>query len=336
MRLFALLLPLAFVLTLEAAPDATVAADGSGTYATVQAAINAAPDGRNAPWIILIRPGRYQEHVVVPATKPFLTLRGENAATTVITEGRNFNSPGIGGAKITTPDSATALIQANNFTAENLTFENTTTREEKVQALALYMTGDRGVFRRCRFLGWQDTLRADSPRRPGGSTEPDTPRPEGNARQYFVDCYIEGHVDFIYAASTAVFDRCHIHGKADGYITAASTPEAAPFGYVFLDCKVTTGSLVQKGVFLGRPWRKHAATAFIRTELAGNIRAEGWDNWRNPANEQTARYAEYGSTGPGAQMEKRVKWAKQLTDNEAKAYTAEKVLAGRDGWNPQR
>jgi pectinesterase len=328
-----------FCLTLTlraAADDAFVAADGSGTHATVQAAVDAAPAGRTAPWVIVIKPGRYQEHIVVPATKPFLTFRGEDAATTIITDDKNFNSPGRNGARITTPDSATALIQANDFTAENITFENSTTREQRIQALAIYMTGDRGVFRRCRFLGWQDTVRADSPRRPGSGTEPDTPRPGGNARQYFVECYIEGHVDFIYAASTAVFDRCHIHCKADGYIAAASTPEAAPFGYVFLDCRVTTGPLVEKGVFLARPWRRHSATAFIRTELAGNIRPEGWDNWRNPANERTARFAEYGSTGPGAKPDARVSWAKQLTDEEAKAYTIEKILAGADGWNPAR
>jgi pectinesterase len=316
------------------AADAVVASDGSGTHLTVQAAVDAAPAGRTHPWVILIKPGRYKEHVVVSPEKTHLTLRGEDAVATVITDDKNFNSPGRAGAKITTPDSATVLIQANNFTAENITFENSTTREQRIQALAIYMTGDRGVFRRCRFLGWQDTVRADSPRRPGGSTEPDAARPEGNARQYFVECYIEGHVDFIYAASTAVFDRCHIHCKADGYITAASTPQAARFGYVFLDCKVTTGPLVDKGVYLGRPWRKYSATAFIRTDLAGNIRPAGWDNWRNPANEQTARYAEYGSTGPGAKPHERVKWAKQLTEEEAKAYAAEKVLAGADGWNP--
>lgn len=318
-----------------AAPDAIVASDGSGTHRTVQAAVNAAPTGRTAPWLIAIKPGRYKEHVVVPAEKPFLVFRGEDAATTIITNDRNFNTPNPDGSKITTPDSATVLMQATDFTAENITFENTTTLEQHVQALALYTTGDRGVFRRCRFLGWQDTLRADSPR-PPGPVEPDIPRPEGNARQYFVDCYIEGHVDFIYAASTAVFDRCHIHCLADGYIAAASTPEAAPFGYVFLDCKITTGPLVSKGVFLGRPWRKHAATAFLRTEIAGNVRAEGWDNWRNPANEQTARYAEYASTGPGAAPAQRVKWAKQLTAEEAKVYTVENVLAGKDGWNPTK
>lgn len=337
LRLFPFVLLLGLALNVGAtAPDAIVAPDGSGSHTTVQAAVDAAPVRRTAPWVIAIKPGRYPEHVVVPAEKTFLTFRGEDATTTIITDDRNFNTLKPDGGKYSTPDSATAFIQANDFTAENITFENTTTREQKIQALAIYMIGDRGVFRRCRFLGWQDTVRADSPRRPGGSTEPDTPRPEGNARQYFVECYIEGHVDFIYAASTAVFDRCHIHGKADGYIAAASTPEAAPFGYVFLDCKVTTGPLVEKGVFLARPWRKYSATAFIRTELAGNIRPEGWDNWRNPANEQTARFAEYASTGPGAKPDQRVKWAKQLTDEEAKVYTIANILGGADAWDPTK
>ena len=335
MSFLRLSLVLGLVSSLRAAtPDATVAPDGSGTYATLQAAIDAAPAGRTSPWVIAIKPGRYPGHLSIPATKPFLTFRGEDATMTIITDGRNFNSPGSNGVKITTPDSATAYIQADNFTAENITFENTTTLDQHIQALALYMIGDRGVFRHCRFLGWQDTLRADSPRGTGGSTEPDAPRPAGTARQYYVDCYIEGHVDFIYAAATAVFDHCHIHAKADGYLTAASTPQAAAFGYVFLDCKVTTGPGVQKGVYLGRPSRQFAAVAFIRTELAGNIRPEGWNNWGKATNEQTARYAEYGSTGPGAKPSERVKWAKQLTDAEAKAFTVEKILAGNDGWKP--
>jgi pectinesterase len=241
---------------------------------------------------------------------------------TVITGGLNVKTPAPDGKTMSTRDSSTVLVQAANFTAGNITFENTTTREDRVQALAMYVEADRAVFRRCRFLGWQDTLRADAAR---GSV----------ARQYFEDCYIEGHVDFIYAAGTAVFNRCHIHVKADGYITAASTPDSSPFGYVFLDCKVTAGPAVEKGFYLGRPWRPFAATAFLRCDLPAQVQPEGWHNWGKPENETTARYAEYKNTGSGAVLVARVKWAKQLTDDEAKAYTVENVLSGRDGWNPR-
>lgn len=310
--------------------DAVVAFDGSGTHTTVQAAIDAAPSTATArnPHRILIKSGTYREHVVIPAEKPFLQLLGEpgESERTVITLDTHVKTPIPGdpdGKTLSTPDSATVLVRASDFTAENITFENTTTREQKVQALAFYVTGDRAILRRCRFLGWQDTLRADAPK-------------GGTARQYFADCYITGHVDFIYAAGTAVFDHCHIHARADGYITAASTAETTPFGYVFLDCRITTGPDVQRGVFLGRPWRPFAATAFIRCDLQGAIRAEGWDNWRKPDNEKTVRYSEYRSTGPGADPARRVPWARQLTDAEAAAFTVENILGGDDRWQPSR
>jgi pectinesterase len=309
----------------EAQFDAVVSADGSGTHTTVQAAVDAAPPNGTKPFVILLKPGRYQEHVLVPASRPFITLRGEpeELKQTIITGGLNVKTPGAAGKTISTKDSSTVLVQGSDFTAENITFENTTTREDRVQALAMYVEGDRAVFRNCRFLGWQDTLRADAPRNAAG-------------RQYYADCYIEGHVDFIYAGGTAVFDRCHIHVKADGYITAASTPESALFGYVFLDCKVTAGPAVEKGFYLGRPWRPFAATAFLRCELPAQLRPEGWHNWGNPTNELTVRYSEYNSTGPGANPTARVKWAKNLTDAEAKGYTIESILKGKDGWSPQR
>ena len=308
--------------------DAVVAFDGSGTHTTVQAAVDAAPANATAakPHRILIKSGVYKEHVVIPAEKPFLQLLGEpgEAAATVITMDTNVKTPIPGkpdGNFLATPDSATVLVLAADFTASDLTFENTTTREAKVQALAFYVTGDRAVLRRCRFLGWQDTLRADTP-------------PGKIARQYFRECEITGHVDFIYAAGTAVFDRCHIHARADGYITAASTAETTRFGYVFLDCRITADADVVKGVYLGRPWRPFAAVAFLRCELPALIRAEGWHNWGKLENEKTARYSEYRSTGPGANPAARVPWSHELTDEEARAYTVRNVLGGDDGWDP--
>jgi pectinesterase len=316
-----------------ATPDATVAADGSGTHRTVQSAIDAAPAGATRPFVILVKPGIYREHILVPVEKPFITLRGEpgEAAATVITLGTNVGTVGPDGKKLPTPESSTVLIRAADFAAENITFENTTPRSARIQALAFYITGDRAILRSCRFLGWQDTLRPDSPR-PAG-TEPDAPRPNGNARHYFADCTITGHVDFIYAAGTAVFDRCHIHVLGDGWITAASTPQNIPYGFVFLDCRVTAAPDV-KQTYLGRPWRDHAATAFLRCELPAQLAPAGWHNWDRPAAEKTVRYAEYKNTGPGARPESRAPWSRQLTDDEANVYTVENILRGADGWTP--
>ncbi|MFT3869449.1 MAG: pectinesterase family protein [Nibricoccus sp.] len=303
----------------ETAYDAVVSFDGSGTHTTVQAAINAAPAERTAPFVILIKPGVYKEHVFIPKDKTYIALRGESneLKATVITLDTNVGSVDAVGKKLTTRESATVLIQGANFSAENITFENTTTREQHIQALAMYVEADRVSFKNCRFLGWQDTLRVD------------------NGRQYFKNCYIEGHVDFIYASGTAVFDHCEIHCKADGYITAASTPAGNKFGFVFLDCRVTAAPEVINGVYLARPWREYSATAFLRTELPAKIHPEGWHNWGKPEREKTVRYAEYKNTGPGAAPEKRVAWIRQLTDDEAKDYTVENILRGTDGWAPR-
>ncbi|ATC64429.1 hypothetical protein CMV30_10940 [Nibricoccus aquaticus] len=308
------------VAAVSAKPDAIVSADNSGTHVTVSAAVASAPEGGTKPFVILIKPGVYREHVHVPKEKPFITLRGEpgEAAATVITRGVNLKSVDDKGHKVQTRESATVLVQGADFTAEGVTFENTTTREEKVQALAIYVEADRAVFRGCRFLGWQDTVRVEK------------------GRQYFENCYVNGHVDFIYGGGFSVFNRCEIHCRADGYITAASTDEKAPWGYVFLDCRVTAGPEVERGVYLGRPWRPFAATAFVRCELPAQIRAEGWHNWGKVENEATARYREYKNTGPGAKADGRVSWARELTEAEAQAFTVEKLLSGSDGWSPVR
>ncbi len=298
--------------------DAIVSADNSGTHLSVSAAVASAPEGGTKPFVILIKPGVYKEHVFIPAEKPFIRLVGEpgETAATVITRGVHLRSLKPDGGKYSTRESATVLVQGADFSSENITFENSTTREERVQALAIYVDADRAVFRGCRFLGWQDTVRVEK------------------GRQYFRDCFVSGHVDFIYGSGVAVFDRCEIHCRADGYITAASTDEKAPWGYVFFDCRVTAGLGVEKGFYLGRPWRPYAATAFVRTEFPMQLRVEGWDNWGKVENERTARYREYKNIGAGAAAAGRVTWARELTDAEARECTVESVLRGIDGWNP--
>ena len=184
----------------------------------------------------------------------------------------------------------------------NLTFENTA--GPVGQALALFVEGDRVVFVNCRFVGNQDTIFAAG---------------EGS-RQYFEDCYVEGTTDFIFGPATAVFDGCRIHSKRDSYVTAASTPPGEPFGFVFLDCVLTAAPGVER-VYLGRPWRDHARTVFVRTEMGPHVRPEGWHNWDRPEAEATAFYAEYGSTGAGAGRRRRVAWAHTLDAAEAARYT---------------
>jgi pectinesterase len=294
----------------------TVAADGSGQYKTVQEAINAVPQTTrfDNPAIIRIKPGVYKELIYVQHEKRFVHLVGEDASKTILTYNLNANMIGPDGKIIGTFRTPSTFIDADDFTVENITFENSA--GPVGQALAIRVEGDRVVFRNCRFLGWQDTILIN------------------RGRQYFENCYITGHVDFIFGAATAWFENCHIHILRDGYITAASTPPQQPFGFVFSHCKITAESPGVK-TYLGRPWRPFASTIFLNTEMAEVVRPEGWNNWSQPDREKTSRYAEYASTGPGGKASDRVKWARQLSDAEAKTITMQKVLGGTDNWNPK-
>jgi pectinesterase len=287
----------------------TVAADGGGEFTRVQDAVAAAADYNADRTTIRIRPGVYYGQIVVPKSKANVTFQGDDAATTIITYALNVQDP-IPAAAMRSANGNGVVVNGDDFRARHITFRNTS--GDHGQAMALRLQGDRAVIENCRLLGWQDTLLVHS------------------NRQYFRDCYIEGRVDFIYGGSTAVFERCTIHSKNGGYITAASTPEENPFGYVFLDCKLTGEG---DPAYLGRPWRPYGAVAFIRCEIGSHIRPEGWHNWGKESNEKTARYAEYKCTGPGADRSKRVAWSRELTDDEAAKYTVKNVLAGKDNWD---
>lgn len=289
----------------------TVAPDGSGDYRTVQEAVMAVRDFMQVEAIIFIKNGTYKEKLLIPSQKTHITLVGESREGVVITYGDYSGDA----EKHTTYTSSTVRVQGNDFTAENITFENSAGRVG--QAVALHVEGDRAVFRNCRMLGNQDTLFL--------AIE--------NSRQYYQNCYIEGTTDFIFGASTAVFERCTIQSKIDSYITAASTTPRQPFGLVFLNCQLTATPEAKK-VYLGRPWRPHARTVFLNTDMGAHIRAEGWNNWSQPDNEKTAYYAEYQSKGPGAAATGRVAWGKQLTNKEAKRYTLQNIFKGTEPWLP--
>jgi len=294
--------------------NAVVAADGSGQFRSLQDAIAAAPSGRpGRPWIIHVRPGTYRERLYVQREKPFLALVGEDAEKTIVTFDLHANMPGTDGKPIGTFRTATAQIDADDFTAEGLTFENAA--GPVGQALAIRVDGDRAAFRNCRFVGWQDTVLLN------------------RGRQYFEGCFVSGHVDFIFGAATAFFDRCTIVARRDGYVTAASTPEDQRYGLVFSRCTLR-GESPEVRTYLGRPWRSFAGVVFLATEMSEVVRPEGWHNWNRPDRERTARYAEHGTTGPGARPEARVPWARALRAGEAGALTSAAVLGGADGWDP--
>lgn len=289
----------------------TVAKDGSGDYKYIQDAIDAMRVYPLATITLYIKNGIYTEKISLPSDNTDVTFIGESVEKTII----NFNDYS-GRGKLNTFTSYTARISGNRFRAENITFQNSA--GPVGQALALYVDADKAVFKNCRFLGNQDTIFATGE----------------NARQLFTGCYIEGTTDFIFGPATTVFQNCTIKAKSNSFITAANTTPGKKFGFVFLDCKIIADSAVNK-LFLGRPWRASSKTVFMRCELPKVITAEGWNNWGNPENEKTAYYAEYKNTGEGADFSKRVTWARQLTEKEAKEYSLENIFLNSNPALPQ-
>lgn len=294
--------------------DYVVAQDGSGDFFTVQEAVNAVPDFRkNVRTTILVRKGTYKEKIIIPESKINISLIGEDG--TILTNDDFANKKNVFGENMGTSGSSGCYIYAPDFYAENITFENSA--GPVGQAVACFVSADRAYFKNCRFLGFQDTLYTYGKQ----------------SRQYYEDCYIEGTVDFIFGWSTAVFNRCRIHSKGDGYVTAPSTDKGKKYGYVFYDCRLTSDKEVTK-VYLSRPWRPYAQAVFVRCELGKHILPEGWHNWGKRENEKTVFYAEYESKGAGANPQARAAFSRQLKN--LKGYEPVTVLAGDDGWNPVR
>lgn len=286
----------------------TVAKDGSGNFTTVQEAINAVRDWSEVKVTIYIKNGTYKEKLIIPSHKVKISLIGEDKTKTIIT----FDDYS-GKGNINTYTSHTVLVRGNEFSAENLTFENSAGTIG--QAVALHVEADRVVVKNCNILGNQDTLFS--------STD--------SSRQYYLNCYIEGTTDFIFGSATAVFDRCQIHSKKNSYITAASSSQNKKFGFVFLNCKLTANSNVNN-VYLGRPWRSFAKTVFINTDMGAHILPQGWHVWNDNENHKTAFYAEFGSFGLNLDLTTRVDWSKQLNKNEAKLYTLKNIFNNSKDW----
>lgn len=312
-------------------PDVKTGIEGTTEFPTIQMAMDHHPFAGTGPGggpgrvFIEIAPGVYHERVIVTQNHTNITLigMGKSAADVVVTN--SLNAKQAGGTFFT----ETVEINGTGFEADNITFENTAGNTG--QAVAAAVRADRAIFKRCRFLGHQDTLFADY------------------GRQYYVDSYIEGGVDFIFGNATAVFDHSEIHSNGRGYLTAQSrtSPEQSS-GYVIVNSKVTSGfdsAIVPVGssitlspqntVSLGRPWRPYSRVVYIKTELPAAVIPQGWNVWGRSNETPQAYYAEYKSTGAGANPSARVSWSHQLTAAEAAHYMPKVFLAGADHWNPE-
>ena len=292
--------------------DFVVAKDGSGDFTSVQAAINAVPDFRKKTTVIYIKDGVYKEKLILPTSKTNVTFIGEDVNKTILTYDDYASKKNRFGEEMGTTGSSSFFVFGSNFTAKNITFQNSS--GPVGQAVAIRVDGDQAVFINCHFLGFQDTVYTHGRK----------------SRQFYKDCYIEGTVDFIFGWSTAVFEDCTINCKSNGYVTAASTPKDSDYGYVFKDCHIA-GKAAANTYYLGRPWRAYAKVVYMNCYLGKQIKPEGWSNWHGTDRDKTAYYAEYHDHGPGSNPSQRVKWSHQLTKEQASQYSLKKIF---NGWDP--
>lgn len=273
---------------------------------TVQEAIDAVPADNATPKTILLQPGAYFGHTVLD--KPHVTVRGSGPST-VLSSNLGQAMPGADDQPVGWRGAATLLITAaaHDVLIENLTIENT--YGKGMQAQACSVEADRVVFRRCRILGWQDTIRLET------------------GRQLFDRCYISGHVDFIYGAATAYFDGCTIFCRDQGYIVAPATPTGR-VGFVFVGCTIAF-PYGNPATYLGRPWHESPSATFIRCELGAGVRPEGWHEWH--VKPPLVRFAEYQCTGPGAATDHRVEWSLHSSDAAPADFARSSVLGD---WTP--
>jgi pectin methylesterase-like acyl-CoA thioesterase len=307
-------------------PVVTVSRDGSANVKTLQEAIAQAPASGE---VIRIQPGTYREKLQITTPNIHLVGMGRHPQDVVL----SWNDAALNAGG--TSKSGTLTVDADGFEAENLTIENTwelehQRAEEGSQAVALLLSSDRAVLDHVRLLGAQDTLYANS--RTCRSLTDTTPCEA--SREYFRDCYIEGHVDYIFGDAKAVFDHCELHSRAHPTVMLTAQSRHFPAedsGYTFLHCRITGADNGDK-VVLGRPWRDDSTVLFYDTDMEQTIAPEGWSDWNGRL--RTSTYREYGSHGPGVNGGHRIVSSPPLTRAEKRELTPIALLHGNDNWHP--
>jgi len=241
-------------------------------------------------------------------------LSHDDAATGNGTPGCKANSGGEW-------DSQTLMISSSDVIIANMTIANNACNYNNNlagQSFAIQAVGDRTTFYNSEILGAQDTLYT------------------GSYRQYYNGCRINGSVDSIFGQGASVFDNCMI--EIYNHITAHKGQQGSLPAYLFESSylKAATGSK-KNATELGRPWAQYARVIYKNTYMEDHIVSYGWGDWGHncttAADSWCANvfYAEYNSTGPGANPSARVPWSHQLTQSQANQYTTNSVL---QGWVP--
>ncbi|KAG6581793.1 pectinesterase 3-like [Cucurbita moschata] len=298
---------------------ATVSKDGTGDFTTIKEAVAAVPKKSKERFIIYVKEGLYEENVILDKSKWNVMMYGDGKTRTIVSGRLNF----IDG----TPTYATATfaVQGKGFIGKDMGFINTA-GPAKHQAVAFRSGSDLSVMYGCSFDGYQDTLYAHS------------------NRQFYRNCDITGTIDFIFGNAAVVFQNCNIRPRQPlpnqfNTITAQGKK----------DINQNSGISIQKCTFsayndsltaptyLGRPWKEFSTTVIMQSEIGGFLQPIGWKEWVSGQDPPSSIfYGEYQNSGPGSNVDKRVKWTgyrPSLTDAEAAKFTVRTFLNGEE-WLP--
>jgi pectinesterase len=275
-------LPAEMTRPFEGAPGTIVIAGSAQRFTSLQQAVDALPEGGGE---LRLGPGVYREKVLIAKSNVRLRGMGREARDVVIAW--SDGALQVGG----TFKTASLEVRGDDFRAQHLTVANDYWLRNTApsQAVALFITGDRAVIEDVRMLGSQDTLYAATPRCEGPDCR--------ISRQYFRDCYVEGHVDFIFGNSKAFFENCEIHAiphdevMLTAHMRLSATEDRA---YVFDGCRITSEPGVGT-LWFGRPWRDYSRVIFLNTRIDAELHPDGWREWTPGETRRisTAFYADY-------------------------------------------
>ncbi|XP_019177475.1 PREDICTED: probable pectinesterase 53 [Ipomoea nil] len=288
-----------------------------GDFTTVQAAIDSIPTVNLCRVVISVGRGTYREKIEIPGTKGYITLQGECRKKTIIQWNDTADRIGKNGLPLGTYGSATFAVNSPYFIAKNITFKNKAPTPPSgalgKQAVAMRISADTAAFINCKFVGAQDTLY------------------DYRGRHYFKNCYIQGSVDFIFGDGLSLYENCHLHAKTNTY-GALTAQKRESFleetGFSFVNCKVTGSA---GALYLGRAWGSFSRVVFAYTYMDKIITPPGWYNWGDKHREMTVFYGQFKCSGPGAGHGGRVRWARELTEEEARPFISLSFIDG-DEW----